>query len=192
MKKTKKDVSLTRMQEKAHRAFDSEQYGRCAKAYDELMKHQRTLIDVADFRKYTVSLIEMERFEDALKVMRMWARHESTSAILYSMRGYVLRMQHDMKGAERAYRRSLRLRPRASGFCILGDLLARCGRTRAAIRCFESAIRSDPQYGEAYYNLGVMLQTKCPQQAQNCFHKAKLLNISRRARSKGLSLGGHI
>ena len=78
--------------------------------------------------------------------------------------------------AEQFFRKSVHLNPTRSAYCMLGVALGALGRTAEARQSYLRAIEIDPEFEEAYYNLGVLLRGSDPRKAQELFAKALQLD----------------
>jgi Flp pilus assembly protein TadD len=63
-----------------------------------------------------------------------------------------------------------------TGYCMLGVSLSRLGRKDEAEASYREALSVDPQFDEAYYNLGVLLADSNPTAAAELFCKALSLD----------------
>jgi len=62
--------------------------------------------------------------------------------------------------AERAYRKSLEIKQSPITWVLLSDVLARRKRNDEAEECLRKALKVDPDYEEAHYNLGCIYRRK--------------------------------
>lgn len=76
----------------------------------------------------------------------------------------------DYDEAEHYLRRALELNKSRAGFNLLGIALKKQGRTQEAEESYRQSIVIDPAFDEAYYNLGVLLESQ-PLKAEAMFHK---------------------
>ena len=72
---------------------------------------------------------------------------------------------------------ALKLKPSASVHYMLGALFYNSGQHKRAIQHLKQATELDPQYGEAFYQLGLLcLEMNWLRKAQQCFKTAQSLN----------------
>lgn len=62
--------------------------------------------------------------------------------------------------AERFYRKSLAIKPSSISLVLLADILGRLRRMEESEECLRKALRLDPDYEEAHYNLGYIYRMK--------------------------------
>jgi tetratricopeptide (TPR) repeat protein len=167
----------TELRARATAKLERGNYAESAQLYSELWRMARNQFSDDDFRQFAICLIELQQWQDALRTLEAWSILNVQSPILFSMKGYVHTKTGELEAAEQAYRQSVQLKPRASGYCLLGDILARLGKSKEAVECFESAIEKDPTYGEGYYNLAIALRGTDPQRANNLFQTAQSLGF---------------
>jgi protein O-GlcNAc transferase len=74
--------------------------------------------------------------------------------------------------AEVYLRTALGLESTRAGFSLLGVVLRHLRRDAEAEESYRQAIALDPQFDEAYFNLGVLLRETNPQEAEALFRKA--------------------
>jgi tetratricopeptide (TPR) repeat protein len=95
-------------------------------------------------------------------------------AVEYCYRAYQFQRTGDTDEAVRHYRLSLRLSPTPEAHAFLGWALATLGLYDNAIAECQRAIELDPDYGNAYNDLGVyLLEGGQPLEALAYFHQAK-------------------
>ena len=136
--------------EQARLLFEEDLYEEVNLLYSQV---DSQLNDVDDLRRYSYCLIEIGDYERALSIMLDWESMEKNNPVLYSMKAHVLKKVGDLLGAEKALNKSIQIKPRASGYCVLGDLLRMMGKNEAAQGCYRAALRIDPSYKEAYMAL---------------------------------------
>jgi tetratricopeptide (TPR) repeat protein len=78
--------------------------------------------------------------------------------------------------AERHLRKALSIEETRAGFTMLGVALRHLGRDGEAEESYRRAIELDPEFDEAYYNLGVLLRDTAPAEAESLFVKALQLD----------------
>jgi tetratricopeptide (TPR) repeat protein len=81
------------------------------------------------------------------------------------------------QAAIRHFSRALELKPSAPTHFMLGAVFYHGGHHRRAIDELRQATRLDPQFGEAFYQLGLLcLEKNWMRKAQECFNRAQRLN----------------
>jgi tetratricopeptide (TPR) repeat protein len=80
--------------------------------------------------------------------------------------------RRDYEEAECLVRQALRIEETRSGYCLLGSALSRHGRREEAKASYLKAIEMDPQFEEAYFNLGVLVGDSDPGEAEALFSRA--------------------
>jgi tetratricopeptide (TPR) repeat protein len=149
--------------DKAQRLFDA-----ASKAEDEgnLSKALRLYKKVAEIDKNAPHPIVMiasvlcdqgqwkVAIQAARKVTRRWP-HSRGAHLAYSIMGDCYREQRQFLRAERAYRQALVIKPQPWTWVLLSNVLLRLGRDDESITCLQNALKVDPDYEEAHYNLGV-------------------------------------
>jgi tetratricopeptide (TPR) repeat protein len=73
-------------------------------------------------------------------------------------------------------KKALTLEKSASIYSLLGAAFKDLDRNSEASECFEAALRIDPSYEEAYFNLGVLTKDSDPKQAEAFFLEAVTLD----------------
>jgi tetratricopeptide (TPR) repeat protein len=82
----------------------------------------------------------------------------------------------DYEEAEHLLRQSLRVEKTRAAYCLLGVSLSRLGRKEEAEASYRDALAVDPDFEEAYYNLGVLFRDSDPAEAEELFSKALALD----------------
>jgi tetratricopeptide (TPR) repeat protein len=105
-------------------------------------------------------LFEQGNWRDAIKVASQintrWPDSHHVSALL----GLSYSKLAQFKRAEQAFRQSLSIKPEASTWVLLSDVLLRLGREDEWIACLRCALKLNPNYEEAHYNLGCGYQLR--------------------------------
>ena len=122
-------------------------------------------------------LEEQGDYYAALRAWRELAEHHPDPNILCRLAG-AAREVGDIDEAEaacrseRVLRRGLDIEKTRGGYTLLGIALMRLGKREEAQTSLLNAIKLDPKFEEAYYNLGVLLEHSDRKQAQSLFSKA--------------------
>ncbi len=103
-------------------------------------------------------LYEINDYAQAGKVLRTASRVFPNSAAVFIDLAIAKIKMNDLQSAERHLRKAVTLKRTAHALCLLADVVYQQGRSGEAKRLYRRAIRLDPQYEEAYYNLGVLLK----------------------------------
>jgi tetratricopeptide (TPR) repeat protein len=149
--------------DKAHRLFDA-----AGKAEDEgnLSKALRLYKQVAEIDKNSHHpllgiadiLRDQSQWKDAIqtarKVTKRWP--DSHAAYLaYTILGDCYLKQWHLLRAERAYRQALAIEQHPEPWVFLSFVSLYSGRDDDVIACLQNALKIDPHYEEAHYNLGI-------------------------------------
>lgn len=86
--------------------------------------------------------------------------------------GLLANHSQNYEAAEDYLKRACAVEDNPGTFTLLGIALHNLKRDLEAEEAYRSAIRIDPKYEEAYYNLGVLLRDDRPSEAQTLFRKA--------------------
>ena len=99
------------------------------------------------------------------------------SSAAHATLGSLLANVGNKKQALKHLSTALRLKPSASVHYLLGALYYHFGQHRRAIQHLKQATELDPQYGEAFYQLGLLcLEMNWFKKAEQCFKMAQSLN----------------
>ena len=169
---------IKRYKKDAKDAVKSEDYQKAIYSYEKIGAISEEAFDNNDFKLYCISLIELELWGKAAKTLNKWKLINHSSATLYSMLGFVYSELELYNEAEDAYRNSAKLKPSASIYCALGDILIKNDHVKEARKCFEKALIYDSKSVDAYLNLGLLLREINAGEAEENFRQA-LLNDSK-------------
>jgi tetratricopeptide (TPR) repeat protein len=97
---------------------------------------------------------EQGKLFDALQLLRKAEICDPTSAQIQLTIGRVQLKMGKPKLAQRAFEKSIRIRPTTYGYVFLGSAFRREERLDQQKACYQSALRLDPDYEEAHFNLG--------------------------------------
>lgn len=136
-------------------AIEAEEAGQAEKALR--LYHQAAAISddprIALFRAACV-LRDNGRWQEALtaarRVMRVWPDFYLTYVIIGDCHAKL----GQLRRSERAYRQSLAIKPEPWTWVLLSKVLMRMGRDDESMNCLRAALKLDPNYEEAHYNLG--------------------------------------
>lgn len=116
---------------------------------------------------------ELGNYSEALRSFRKAERLSPKDWVIQTYIGIVQLELNRPKLAERTLRKSLELKPQAETYSTLCSSLKKQGKTHKAVACLKSALKCDPNYEEAYYNLGVYYSSQNQWvRAEKCFSKA--------------------
>jgi tetratricopeptide (TPR) repeat protein len=96
---------------------------------------------------------------------------ERSSVALMSL-GFLAIRRRDYETTENYLKRACEIAEGPVGFTLLGVALRNTGRRLEADEAYRNAIRTDPNYEKAYYNLGALLRHDRPSEAHTLFRKA--------------------
>ena len=105
-------------------------------------------------------LYDEARWKEAIRVARQMIRKRPQ---LYSAHWIIARSNIELGRwslAERMYRESLAIKQSPTTWVLLSSLLARRKRNDEAEECLRKALKVDPDYEEAHYNLGYIYRLK--------------------------------
>jgi len=103
---------------------------------------------------------ELGNLAEALRLFRKAERCAPRHALI---QGYIGIVQQDLgrpKLAVRAFRKSIDIEPSPEAYTLLGLSLERLGRPAEKKKCCRAALRLDPDYEEAHYNLAVSYKSE--------------------------------
>jgi len=99
------------------------------------------------------------------------------SSAAHATLGSLLAGIGDSKQALKHLSRALKLKPSAAVHFLLGSVYYTNGEHKRAIQHLKHATHMDPQFGEAFYQLGLLcLEMNWLRKAQECFKTAQALN----------------
>ena len=108
-------------------------------------------------------------FERALRI-------DDRSALALRGLGRLAIDRGDYEAAEKYLKRACEIEEDPGGFSLLGVALTHIGKDLDAENAYHFAIRIDPKYEEAHFNLGVLLRDTRPSEAQVHFRTALALD----------------
>jgi tetratricopeptide (TPR) repeat protein len=167
--KSQKDKSQ-KLYEAALQAEDNQQMDEAAQLYQEAIKVDKNL-PLPQF-KFAALLLEQEKYKEAIQVSRLFVKRWQWS-LAYTIIGRSHLELGQYVKAEQAFQQSLAIKPTPATWVFLGFTLTLLEHTNKAIDCYHQALKLDPNYEEALYNLGCeyKLQNK-PIQAEIHLRKA--------------------
>ena len=117
------------------------------------------------------------RFDAAQRLLHIAVELREDSPSAHAALGALYLEQRNPQEAIRHLRRALELKPSAPTHFMLGAVFYHDGHQRRAIDQLKQATRLDPEFGEAFYQLGlVCLELKWMRKAQECFNRAQRLD----------------
>ncbi len=136
---------------------------------------------------------EVELFDAALDSFKRAIELDANQPLAYTGMGAVAADTGDYETAEECFQKSIDLKPLACRYVFLGDVQHRLNKIEKAECSFLEALRIDPEYEEAMYNLAHLLRDKGKEQvAISLFKKAIEIDPDYAAayRELGFSLRG--
>jgi tetratricopeptide (TPR) repeat protein len=105
---------------------------------------------------------KMEKFQEALEYYQKAIAINPNSAALYTNMGVVMDKLGKSAESQEAFKKAASLNPggSAQSHYNLGATMVNSGRSAEAIEAFRQAIAADPNFAEAYYQLGMCLSGK--------------------------------
>lgn len=117
------------------------------------------------------------RFDEAERLLSTAVELRNDSPSAHAALGALYLDRSEPRKAVSHLRRALELKPSAPTHYMLGAVFYHDGHHRRAIDQLKHATRLDPEFGEAFYQLGLLCQEmKWMRKAQECFSRAQRLN----------------
>ncbi len=123
------------------------------KALDKDPEQANIVANMAD------SYSKLEKNEEALKAYQRAIELDPNEAAFHTNMGVLLSQMGKMDESQEAFKKAAELNPAGSAqnFYNIGATMVNNGQTEAAIESFRQAISVDPNFSEAYYQLGMCL-----------------------------------
>lgn len=115
---------------------------------------------------------ELGLLDDAEKAFRRALEIDNRSALALKELGIIAIRRRDYESAETYLKKASEIEEDPGGLSLLGVALLNNGKAIEAEQVYRRALRVDPKYEEAYYNLGVLLRDGRPSEAQTSFRTA--------------------
>jgi tetratricopeptide (TPR) repeat protein len=115
---------------------------------------------------------DLERFDEAEAGFKRALEIKRDLVLALVPLGTLAIRRADWESAVDYLKRACAIEEDARAFCLLGVALRNFGKEVEAEEAHRAAIRIDPNYEEAYYNLGVVLKFERPSEAELLFLKA--------------------
>jgi protein O-GlcNAc transferase len=115
---------------------------------------------------------ELGLIDDAEVAFKHALEVDNRSAMALKGLGILALHRRDYQSAESYLKRACEIEEDQGGCTLLGVALQKTGKDNEAEEAYLRAIRIDPQYEEAYFNLGVLLRDDRPDEAQKLFRTA--------------------
>jgi tetratricopeptide (TPR) repeat protein len=115
---------------------------------------------------------ELGLIDDAEDAFKHALEIDDRSALALRGLGIIAIDRRDYAAAETYLKKACEIEEDPGGFSLLGVALRNVGKDLEAEAAYRRAIRIDPKYEEAYYNLGVLLRDDRPSEAQALFRTA--------------------
>lgn len=132
--------------------------------YDEAIEQYEKALEKDPEQAYIQAnladaLSKVEKYDEALAAYQKAVSLKPDDAAIYTNMGVVLGKLGKTKESQDAFKKAAELNPQsaAQNFYNLGATMVNSGNTKEAAAAFRQAIQSDPNYGEAYYQLGICL-----------------------------------
>jgi tetratricopeptide (TPR) repeat protein len=105
---------------------------------------------------YASVLMKLKQWDEAIQAAEhvLGDRSKNRLAIALSTIGQCHKGQESWDKAEAAFRKSLSVKERVTTWVFLGFTLSELGRDDEAIESYKAALKIEPEYDEAHYNLG--------------------------------------
>lgn len=110
--------------------------------------------------------------DDAERAFKGALEIDGRSAIALRSLGIIALHRSDYEAAAGYLKQAREIEEDPGGLSLLGVALRNTGKDLEAEEAYRSAIRIDPNYEEAHYNLGVLLRDDRPSEAQSHLRKA--------------------
>jgi Flp pilus assembly protein TadD len=109
---------------------------------------------------------ELGLMDDAQRAFKQALKIDGRSALALRGLGILAIDRRNYAAAESYLKKACEIEEDPGGFSLLGVALRNVGKDLEAEAAYRRAIRLDPKYEEAYYNLGVLLRDDRPSEAQ--------------------------
>ena len=166
------DIEEMTTEELANSAEQLEDQG----ALEEAMDRWRDVLgreqDPVYLWKYGVLAKRMKRWSEAESAFATAIDVAPNLSMGYELMGLFLKDLGRYRDAKAYVEKSIEIKHTVERLTVLGYLQTRLGETGAARESFRAALRIDPNYEEAYYNLGVTLRDDQATDAVQLFEKA--------------------
>ncbi|MBV9868536.1 MAG: tetratricopeptide repeat protein [Abitibacteriaceae bacterium] len=117
--------------------------------------------------RYAGIFMQQGNWQEALNVGLEILESGKGRATAYTLIGHCYMELNQLSDAETALRHSLAIKPHPWSCIFLYDTLSRLDRDQEAMECLQEALKLDPEYEEAHYNLG------CEYKLQNKYELAE-------------------
>lgn len=128
---------------------------------------------------FLMGLIQQQKgnLRDARTTLEVAVGLRKDSSAAHASLGSLLAAVGNKKQALKHLETALKLKPSAPVHFLLGAVYYEAGQHKRAIQHLKQATELDPQFGEAYYQLGLLcLEMNWLRKAQECFKTAQALN----------------
>lgn len=115
---------------------------------------------------------ELGLLDEAERAFTRALEIDDRSALALMALGIIAIRRRDFMGAETYLKKACEIEADPGGLSLLGVALRHNGKATEAEQAYRRALRVDPKYEEAYYNLGVLLRDRSPSEAQTSFRTA--------------------
>ncbi|MEI9976981.1 MAG: tetratricopeptide repeat protein [Ignavibacteriota bacterium] len=115
---------------------------------------------------------DLGRIDEAQVAFKRVLDIDDRSPLALTELGIIALDRHDYDTAEACLRRACEAEEGPGRFTLLGVALRNLGKDLEAEEAYRRAIQLDPEYDEAYFNLGVLFRDDRPSEAQALFRNA--------------------
>lgn len=156
VKKDMQTKSQVKTAEKLFKAaIKAEEDGKFEKAqllYEQLIQTDKNL--VAPQLRLAALLLDQHKYREAIKTARLIVKRYPKGVLTYSILGQCYVELRQFVQAEKIWRQYLAIKVTPQAYTYLGFTLSALSRIDEAISCYKNALKIDPNYEEAHYNLG--------------------------------------
>jgi tetratricopeptide (TPR) repeat protein len=124
---------------------------------------------------------KLEKYSEALEIYQKAIAIKPNDPVLYTNMGVVLDKLGKTTESQEAFKKAATLNPggSAQSFFNLGATMVNSGRTVEAIEPFRQAIAADPNFADAYFELGMCLSANPETMEESVKHLKKYIEIGK-------------
>lgn len=129
---------------------------------------------------------KLEKNNEALEAYQKAIALKPNDAIFYTNMGVVLDKLGKSAESQEAFKKAATLNPggSAQSYFNLGATLVNSGRSDEAVEPFRKAIAADPNFADAYFELGMCLSGKAETMEESISHLKKYIEIGNKPEQK--------